>query len=287
MLAGVSNQEQLQQYCHRVKNPHPKFSVPEGKRTLPFNIKLMKAAEGFTSRFDFSMHVAFARSVGMRRRMPPACRRRAIDALLQAICFHYDPLENHVNVAMTTIAIECGLATESKAGNLSITRATRALQFLETLGLLTYNTEYCGTLGCHFPTDITFTPAFFDALGISLESLHACRESRMAWKNKQLVKQGQQRQSLDELVFLAMKARRDRFYTYHMKRKQHGQERARAKRDSVRQRQEIEALVKRELTREIAERKFPADKDKVMEEVAFRVKQRMILSRGHNTRLAA
>ncbi len=52
----------------------------------------MEKAVGFTSRFDFAIHVAHARSKGLRRRMPPVLRRRAIDALLQGLCFHYDPL---------------------------------------------------------------------------------------------------------------------------------------------------------------------------------------------------
>ena len=64
-------------------------------------------------------------SRGLRRRMPPVLHRRAIDALLQGLCFHYDPLANRVQCSITTLAIECGLATESDAGKLSITRATR------------------------------------------------------------------------------------------------------------------------------------------------------------------
>jgi incFII family plasmid replication initiator RepA len=42
------------------------------QKTLPFCRKLMAKAEGFTSTFDFSIHVAFARSLGKRRRMPPS-----------------------------------------------------------------------------------------------------------------------------------------------------------------------------------------------------------------------
>ena len=77
----------------------------EGKKTLPFCRKLMAKAEGFTATFDFSIHVAFARSLGKRRRMPPILRRRAIDALLQAMCFHYDPLANRVQRSITNMAI--------------------------------------------------------------------------------------------------------------------------------------------------------------------------------------
>ncbi|ESE10005.1 hypothetical protein HMPREF1616_00875, partial [Escherichia coli 908658] len=55
----------------------------------------------------------------------------------------------------TTLAIECGLATESAAGTLSITRATRALTFLSELGLISYQTEYDPLIGCNIPTDIS------------------------------------------------------------------------------------------------------------------------------------
>ncbi len=76
----------LQNHYSQVKNPNPVFTPREGKKTLPFCRKLMAKAEGFTSRFDFSIHVAFLRSLGKRHRMPPLLRRRAIDALLQAMC---------------------------------------------------------------------------------------------------------------------------------------------------------------------------------------------------------
>ncbi|EJZ9705915.1 plasmid replication initiator RepA, partial [Escherichia coli] len=146
-------------HYRQVKNPNPVFTPREGAGTLKFCEKLMAKAVGFTSRFDFAVYVAHARSRGLRRRMPPALRRRAIDALLQGMCFHYDPLANRVQCSITTLAIECGLATESDAGKLSITRATRALKFLAELELITYQTEYDPLIGCYIPTDITFTPA--------------------------------------------------------------------------------------------------------------------------------
>ncbi|MFZ7474219.1 plasmid replication initiator RepA [Klebsiella pneumoniae] len=61
----------LQNHYSQVKNPNPVFTPREGKKTLPFCRKLMAKAEGFTSRFDFSIHVAFLRSLGKRHRMPP------------------------------------------------------------------------------------------------------------------------------------------------------------------------------------------------------------------------
>ncbi len=94
----------------------------------------------------------------VRRDCVGACHRCCVDGLfdaLQGLCFHYDPLANRVQCSITTLAIECGLATESAAGTLSITRATRALTFLSELGLISYQTEYDPLIGCNIPTDIS------------------------------------------------------------------------------------------------------------------------------------
>lgn len=189
-----------QTYYRQVKNPNPVFTPREGAGTLKFCEKLMEKAVGFTSRFDFAIHVAHARSKGLRRRMPPVLRRRAIDALLQGLCFHYDPLTNRVQCSITTLTIECGLATESAAGKLSITRATRALTFLAELGLITYQTEYDPLIGCYIPTDITFTPALFAALDVSEDAVVAARRSRVEWENRQRKKQGLDTTGMDELI---------------------------------------------------------------------------------------
>lgn len=276
----------LRSNYRQVKNPYPEFTAREGKKTLPFCRKLMVKAEGFTSRFDFSVHVAFARSIGLRRRMPPVLRRRAIDALLQGMCFHYDPLANRVQRSITNLAIECGLATESKSGNLSITRATRALRFMAELGLITYDTEYDPLIGCNIPTDITFTPALFSALDISEVSVAAARRSRVEWENKKLEKRKLPRLEMDELIAKAWHSVRERFRSYHSERKKHGLKRARARRDAERSRRDIESIVRRQLTREIAEGRFTSNLDTVLREVARRVKERMLMSRNNNyTRL--
>lgn len=271
----------------QVRNPYPAFTPGEDKKTLPFCRKLMAKAAGFTSRFDFSMHVAFMRSLGKRHRMPPLLRRRAIDALLQGMCFHYDPLANRVQRSVTNLAIDCGLATESQNGNLSVTRATRALKFMAALGLITYDTEYDPLTGCNIPTDITFTPALFSALDVSDVAVAAARRSRVEWENRLREKQQLPRLGADELIAKAWRFVRERFRSYQRERKAHGQKRATARRDAERTRRDIETLVKRQLTREIAEGRFIGNLDAVKREQARRVKDRMLLSRGnHYTRLA-
>lgn len=295
MRAGVSNQNfQADNGYRQVKNPFPKFVIPKKKgtdkqkSTLPFNEKLMAKAVGFTSRFDFSMHVAIARSLGKRYRKPPPLRLRAIEALLQALCFHHDPLANRVNATLTTLAIECGLATESEKGKLSITRASRALKSLaDDFGLLTYSgKQFDPSIGCNIPTDITFTPALYEVLDISPEAVAAARRSRAVWLNRQREKKGQSVLGIDELISLAWTSFHKRFKEYRLARKAHGEKRARAKRDAVRTYQEIKDMVNRQLTRELAQGLFPADRLAVKEEVKRRVRERMILSRGNHTRLA-
>ncbi|WP_139817793.1 incFII family plasmid replication initiator RepA [Escherichia coli] len=276
-----------QTYYRQVKNPNPVFTPREGAGTLKFCEKLMEKAVGFTSRFDFAVHVAHARSRGQRRRMPPVLRRRAIDALLQGLCFHYDPLARRVQCSITTLAIECGLATESESGKLSITRATRALKFLAELGLITYQTEYDPLIGCNIPTDITFTMALFAALDVSEDAVAAARRSRVEWENRQRKKQGLDALGMDELISKAWRFVRERFRSYQTELKSQGMKRARARRDAGRTRQDIVTLVKRQLTREIAEGRFRGSLESVKLEIDRRVKERMIMSRNNNyTRLA-
>ncbi|QOI57992.1 plasmid replication initiator RepA [Rouxiella badensis] len=284
----------LYQQYRQVKNPFPKFIVPkkngdgQDKATLPFNRKLMDKAAGLTSRFDFSLHVAFARSIGKRFRKPPVLRVRAIEALLQAMCFHYDPLSNRVNATLTTLAIECGLATESSKGNLAITRCTRALQSLaDDFGLITYSEPmFDPQIGCHIPTDITLTTAFFDALDISAEAVKAARRSRAEWKNSQREKKGLARLEIADLVSQAWQGFHQRFKEYRLKRKVQGEKRAQAKRDAERSHAEVTNSVRLQITREISRGTFPADRQAVLDEVKRRVKERMIISRGNYSRLA-
>ncbi|HCL9931099.1 TPA: incFII family plasmid replication initiator RepA [Escherichia coli] len=230
-----------QTYYRQVKNPNPVFTPREGAGTLKFCEKLMEKAVGFTSRFDFAIHVAHARSKGLRRRMPPVLRRRA----------------------------------------------TRALTFLAELGLITYQTEYDPLIGCYIPTDITFTPALFAALDVSEDAVVAARRSRVEWENRQRKKQGLDTLGMDELIAKAWRFVRERFRSYQTELKSRGIKRARARRDANRERQDIVTLVKRQLTREISEGRFTANREAVKREVERRVKERMILSRNRNySRLA-
>lgn len=187
------------------------------------------------------------RSLGKRHRMPPVLRRRAIDALLQGMCFHYDPLANRVQRSITNLAIE---------------------------------------IGCNIPTDITFTPALFSAFDVSDVAVAAARRSRVEWENQQRKKQSLMPLEMDELIARAWRFIRERFRSYQSERKLHGLKRARARRDADRTRKDIEILVKQQLTREYACGRFTGGLKAMKREIERRVKERMLMSRDNYTRLS-
>lgn len=167
MREGVA--EHLSQYL-QVQNPDPVFNVPEGKETSSFCKKLMQKTDGFNEGFAFDIASAFSCASGKRKRKPPVLRRRAISALLKAMCFYYDPLSNTVIRSVTELALECGLARKSASGYLSIERAVRAIKSIEI-------EEDFGFIACLAPSEfnntqyvhsiITFTPRLFEFLGVS------------------------------------------------------------------------------------------------------------------------
>ncbi|EAQ5803266.1 incFII family plasmid replication initiator RepA [Salmonella enterica] len=275
----------------QVHNPFPVFTVPckkgtqTPKRTLPFNKKLMSKAVGFTDTFAFSVLVAATRANGTRKRKPPVLRRRAIDALLQGLCFHYDPLANRVNATITTLASECGLLTESCNGTLSICRATRALHYLaEELRLITYRTEYDPEIGCYLPTDITFTPHLFEALEVSPEALESVRKSRAEYLNLQRLTQGKPRINPGEIITIAWQAFRKRFKEYRLMRKAYGEKRHKGRKEAQLTFREISERVRKELTQEIARGLFVSDLTILRREIKNRVKERRVLARGLSVR---
>lgn len=89
------NQQSSCKYV-QVNNPEPVFTVPQDYTPWPFSLKLMVKANGFTESFSFDIASAMSRRDGIRKRKPPFLRRRAMNALLMAMCFYYDPLSNKV-----------------------------------------------------------------------------------------------------------------------------------------------------------------------------------------------
>lgn len=121
----------------------------------------MGKAVGGTETFAFDIASACARANGKRK--PSVLRRRAIDALLQGMCFYYDPVSNQVHRSITELAFDCGLARKNTHGHLAIERAVRAIKSQE---------EDFGFIVCSPSSGfynkrcaITLTPRFFEFLG--------------------------------------------------------------------------------------------------------------------------
>ncbi|MEG5888156.1 plasmid replication initiator RepA [Enterobacter ludwigii] len=149
-------------HYRQVKNPNPVFTPPEGSITHPFCQKLMKRAHGYTESIDFDIRYLFSRLEGKRKRKPPVLRRRAIESLLQGLCFYYEPSTNRVRCTVAHLAIECGLVTKSSSGVLSKSKAIKALYSLEKdLGFIVYLRDKTDA-----EASIRLTSNFFKALGI-------------------------------------------------------------------------------------------------------------------------
>lgn len=150
----------------QVKNPEPVFLVPQDYSPWPFALKLMAKVDGFTEGFYFDIASAILRRDGKRKRKPPVLRRRAMNALLMAMCFYYDPLSNKVQRSLREMAFECGLVRHSLTGEVSIERAVRALESLEK----DFGFVYRSSAG--YATDEIFlTPKLFEFLNVFPQSL--------------------------------------------------------------------------------------------------------------------
>ncbi|EPE2661629.1 hypothetical protein [Escherichia coli] len=118
---------------------------------------------------------------------------------------------------------------------------------------------------------------------VDMKRWYLCPQVRVA----DIVQLNENTLGMDELIAKAWRFVRERFRSYQTELKSRGIKRARARRDANRERQDIVTLVKRQLTREIAEGRFTANREAVKREVERRVKERMILSRNRNySRLA-
>jgi incFII family plasmid replication initiator RepA len=171
------NQQYPNNYV-QVKNPEPAFTVPQDYNPWPFSLKLMAKAEGFTGSFDFDIASAISQRDGKRKRKPSVLRLRAMNALLMAMCFYYDPLSNKIQRTLRDMAFECGLACHSLNGDVSIKRAVRALEPLEK----DFGFVYCSSAG-YATTEIFLTPRLFEFLNVFPQSLSEAKLKCLDAKN--------------------------------------------------------------------------------------------------------
>lgn len=127
-------------------------------------------------------------------------RARAICALTHAMCYHLHIASGTIPACFTTLANEAGLATVSKAGNLSITRATRAAHTLAAWGLISTSSFWDKVTKQYFPAEIEVTELFFDFIGVGADAFKRAQNQQLAWINRGLLKKGKPRSALQKHV---------------------------------------------------------------------------------------
>ena len=194
----------ISRQCY-VVNPMPAFSRPVyHKHTLPaFNRRLLGQLEKRDiSRWEgFYFYDAYHHKTNKlleRKRHFNRHRARAMNALVHAMVYHLNIVSGTVPVSFTTLARESGLATQSAAGNESITRATRAAQDLAAFGLISYKLLWDKVTRQFFPADIEVTDRFFDMAGSTSEAWLNARNQQLAWINQGLAKKGEKPLTLTE-----------------------------------------------------------------------------------------
>lgn len=176
-----------------VHNPYPTFEAPAHHGQRPaFIRKLVNYAskrkvcywEGF--RALWPIDPATLKPIHRQRHFN-LHRARAIQAVVIGIAHHLNIVTGIVKGAsIELLAHQCGLATKSKAGNESITRASRAIITLEQFGVLRCEKVWDKTAGTWIPKLIEITPLFLDMCGINREEYERAQQQQLGFEKRGL-----------------------------------------------------------------------------------------------------
>lgn len=182
--------KKLNKRKYYIKNPEPKFNIPKHyKHTIPFVIKdTIKKNKGkdFTSEIYF-----YLKNVSHRCRRIYVYRRKALNAMLNAILYHVNIVTKQVPISATNLTKYCGLDTISKKGNKSITRGTRTLTMLRDLGLINYSRCFDKVKKRYLPSEIKVTSKLLDLWGVSKIKLNIEINNKLKFLNKKYYNLGQ------------------------------------------------------------------------------------------------
>lgn len=222
-----------------IKNPYPDFK-PGKPAELAIIRRMMKAAGGVYSSWRFDYVIAMARRDGRIKRRPSPASVRVLEAITQCACYYWDIVADKVTITAHKMAIDTGTATESAAGNFSVSRVDRHLRLMDRLGLVKLTrTSYRGDLGCYEPVNFTFTPLFFDLIDIPAAAIEKARNSRVALENKKRRQIGEPILTAVELAAERVKKWIARFAEIVLSRKRQGELRHQRRLDLERKRSDI------------------------------------------------
>lgn len=138
-------------------------------------------------------------------------RARAFRAMVQAMLYYFNIASTLVMASVEKLSDQCGLSTKSKAGNKSITRASRLItQFMEPMGFVKCEKVWDKVLGMYIPKMIFLTPLFFLLCNISKMKFKQVRKRQLDWINKKLLKNG-----LKKITSLEAKRRAKEKHIYY------------------------------------------------------------------------
>jgi len=204
---------------NRTKNLEPKFVIPiHHKHRIPFI--LSDAIKRNKSR-DLTAEVHFYLSLPPERcRRIYKSRRRALNAMLRAILYHVNVVSKQVPISASRLTEYCGLTTTSMAGNISVTRGTRALTMLRDLGFITYRQCWDRVSRRYFPSAITITERLIDLAGICPEKWKTELNNKLASYNHRFFKKEGRILNEHDYARLLREEQLKRSYTYHCNRRE-------------------------------------------------------------------
>ncbi|WP_428994306.1 plasmid replication initiator RepA, partial [Buchnera aphidicola] len=186
-------------------NKNPKFVPPKKDKSRPVFIKYAIKMASLTDVARTELNYVIqpkdpnTGAIIKRKRRLNEHRARAMREIVKAMIYHFNITSDLVQASVEQLADECRLSTISKAGNKSITRASRLItNFMEPMGFVVCKKVWDKVIGNYTPKMITLTPLFFELIGISSKKLYNAKKQQLGWINKGLIKRGLKKISFSE-----------------------------------------------------------------------------------------
>lgn len=217
-----------------VNNNTPVFKPPQGDKTRPSFIRyaMARASEIDVARSEI-LYVIQPKNpktgtIIKRKRRLNEHRACAMRAMVLAMLYHFNITSELVQATIEQLADECGLSTISRAGNKSVTRASRLItEFMEPMGFVICEKIWDKIIGNYMPKMITLTPLFFLLFEVSAQKLNNAKLQQLGWINKCLIDRGLNRITLiearkrgkDSQIRNVFEFRKKKHFFYRKKRK--------------------------------------------------------------------
>ncbi|QCI27009.1 replication protein RepA (plasmid) [Buchnera aphidicola (Thelaxes californica)] len=188
-----------------INNLYPIFTPPKRDKKRPYFIRyaMKKASEIDVARgvlhYTIQPKNPHTGVLYHRSRRLNEHRACAMRAMVLAMIYHFNLSSEIVQASVEQLSDECGLSTISKAGNKSITRASRLItHFMEPMGFVKCEKKWDSILNNYMPKMITLTPLFFLLFEVPKIKLQKAKMQQLGWINKQLIEKGFQKISPKE-----------------------------------------------------------------------------------------